>query len=38
MLTGIGILFSIARRAPAREKISSKAAQIDDNPFTARAT
>jgi cell division protein FtsW len=38
MLACIGILFSIARHAPAREKNSKPAAEINDNPFTARAT
>jgi cell division protein FtsW len=37
MLTCIGILFSIARLAPAREKISKSAAEPGDNPFAARA-
>jgi cell division protein FtsW len=37
MLTCIGILFSIARHAPAREKIST-ARTSDENPFAARAT
>jgi cell division protein FtsW len=38
MLTCIGILFSIARRAPVREKISKSAVERDENPFAARAT
>jgi cell division protein FtsW len=38
MLACIGILFSIARHAPAREKISKTAVERDDNPFAARAT
>jgi cell division protein FtsW len=38
MLACIGILFSIACHAPAREKKSGKAAHVDDNPFAARAT
>jgi cell division protein FtsW len=37
MLSCVGILFSIARHAPAREKIS-KSAERDDNPFAARVT
>ena len=37
MLTCVGILFSIARHAPAREKIS-KVAETGENPFAARAT
>jgi cell division protein FtsW len=38
MLTCIGILFSVARFAPVREKISKSAAEPGDNPFAARAT
>ena len=38
LLAGIGILFSIARRAPLREKISKSADETGDNPFAARAT
>ncbi len=38
MLTCIGILFSIARHAPVREKVSKPAAEYGDNPFAARAT
>ncbi len=38
MLAGVGILFSVARRAPAREKVSRPAPATDDNPFAARAT
>ncbi|HEY3931542.1 MAG TPA: putative lipid II flippase FtsW [Verrucomicrobiae bacterium] len=38
MLACIGILFSIARHAPAHEKNSKSAAEISDNPFAARAT
>jgi len=37
MLSCVGILFSIARHAPVREKISTKA-ETNDNPFAARAT
>jgi len=37
MLTCVGILLSVARHAPVREKIS-KAAESNDNPFAARAT
>jgi cell division protein FtsW len=39
MLTCVGILFSVARYAPAREKIPKAAKPIieaDDNPFAAR--
>ncbi len=43
MLIGVGILFSVARRAPApekpaRESIAPPDADINDNPFAARAT
>ena len=38
MLACVGILFSIARRAPAREKISKPEIEAGDNPFAARAT
>jgi len=38
MLTCVGILFSIARHAPAREKASEPAVDIIENPFAARAT
>jgi cell division protein FtsW len=42
MLAGVGILFSIARHAPVREKAvekkSESAADHGDNPFAARAT
>ena len=38
MLTCIGILFSIARYAPAREKKSEFVADHGDNPFAAKAT
>jgi cell division protein FtsW len=37
MLTCIGILFSIARHAPAREKISEPVADRGENPFAAKA-
>jgi cell division protein FtsW len=40
MLTCVGILFSVARHAPLREKISKPAKVIDEvrnNPFAARA-
>jgi cell division protein FtsW len=36
MLTCVGILFSVARRAHVREKISP-AAEMGENPFTAKA-
>ena len=38
MLTCVGLLFSIARQAPAREKVRATAAVIDENPFAAKAT
>jgi len=38
MLACIGMLFSIARHAPVREKISRAAAEAGDNPFAAKAT
>jgi len=41
LLAGVGILFSVARRAPAREPISKTAKDVEgisDNPFAARAT
>ena len=38
MFAGIGILFSIARHAPAREKVSEPVVESGDNPFAARAT
>ena len=38
MLTCIGILFSVARQAHAREKVSEPVADHGDNPFAAKAT
>ena len=38
LLSCVGILFSIARHAPLREKISKSSVERDDNPFAARAT
>jgi cell division protein FtsW len=38
MFAGVGILFSVARHAPVREKISKPVVETDDNPFAARAT
>ena len=38
MFAGIGVLFSVARHAPVREKVSKPAVVHDDNPFAARAT
>ena len=39
MLTCIGLLFSVARHAPVREKISTNPSEDHgDNPFAARAT
>ena len=37
MLGCIGLLFSIARHAPAREKVSAPVADPGDNPFAAKA-
>jgi cell division protein FtsW len=37
MLTCVGLLFSIARHAPAREKVRKTAPVIDENPFAAKA-
>ena len=38
MLAGVGILFSVARHAPVREKVSEPVIEAGDNPFAARAT
>jgi cell division protein FtsW len=38
MLTCIGLLFSVARQAPAREKVRASTPVIDENPFAAKAT
>jgi cell division protein FtsW len=38
MLACVGILFSVARHAPAREKVSKPVVEVGDNPFAARAT
>jgi cell division protein FtsW len=38
MFAGIGILLSVARHAPMREKISEPVVEAGDNPFAARAT
>ncbi len=38
MLTCVGLLFSVARQAPARERRQAAAPVIDENPFAARAT
>jgi cell division protein FtsW len=38
MLACIGLLFSVARHAPVREKISKTAAEAGENPFAAKAT
>lgn len=38
MFAGVGLLFSVARHAPVREKVSQPAVEADDNPFAARAT
>ncbi|HTV63399.1 MAG TPA: putative lipid II flippase FtsW [Verrucomicrobiae bacterium] len=37
MLTCVGILFSIARHAPVRERVSRREIESSDNPFAARA-
>jgi cell division protein FtsW len=37
MLTCVGLLFSIARHAPVREKVRTTAPVIDENPFAAKA-
>jgi cell division protein FtsW len=37
MLTCVGILFSVARQAPAREKLPVSDASASDNPFAAKA-
>ena len=37
MLACIGLLFSVARHAPVREKISKAVAEAGDNPFAAKA-
>lgn len=38
MLAGVGILLSVARHAPARERAARPLVESDDNPFAARAT
>ena len=38
MFTCVGLLFSVARHAPAREKRPATATVIDENPFAAKAT
>ena len=38
MLTGVGLLFSIARHAPARQKAPARPRIVEENPFAARAT
>ena len=38
MFAGVGILFSVARHAPVREKVSETVIETGDNPFAARAT
>ncbi|HEX5398716.1 MAG TPA: putative lipid II flippase FtsW [Verrucomicrobiae bacterium] len=37
MLAGVGLLFSVARHAPEREKVSKPVVEADDNPFAVRA-
>lgn len=38
MLICIGLLFSVARHAPVREKITRAASDGGENPFAAKAT
>lgn len=38
MMTCVGLLLSIARHAPVREKATEPDVEADDNPFAARAT
>ncbi len=38
MLTCVGLLFSIARRAPVRPKAPARVRNVDENPFAAHAT
>jgi cell division protein FtsW len=38
MLICIGLLFSVARHAPVREKIVKAASDVGENPFAAKAT
>ena len=38
MMICVGLLFSVARHAPVREKIAKASAEADDNPFAAKAT
>ncbi len=38
MLICVGLLFSVARHAPVREKVAKPLATADENPFAARAT
>ena len=38
MLVCIGLLFSVARHAPMRGKISKAVTEADENPFVAKAT
>jgi hypothetical protein len=37
MLTCVGLLFSVARQAPVREKLPVSDAMTSDNPFAAKA-
>jgi cell division protein FtsW len=38
MLACVGLLFSVARHAPVREKVSKSVAEADENPFAAKVT
>jgi cell division protein FtsW len=38
MLIAVGILFSVARHAPARASRSERVVELDENPFAAKAT
>jgi len=38
MLACVGLLFSVARQAPAREKVRAETPVLDENPFATRAT
>jgi cell division protein FtsW len=38
MLSGVGLLFNVARQATARENISGAIIESDENPFAARAS
>ena len=38
MMICVGLLFSVARHAPVREKIAKSSVEVDDNPFAAKVT